>query len=50
MPEFIAALRARKAMAALALELLILANVRTNAVLQAKWPESISASRSGLGR
>ena len=39
MPEFIAALRARKATAALALELLILTNVRTNAVLQAKWPE-----------
>ena len=38
-PQFIAALRARKAMAALALELLILTNVRTNAVLQAKWPE-----------
>jgi integrase len=39
MPEFIAALRARKATAALALELLILTNVRTNAVLQSKWPE-----------
>lgn len=39
MPEFIAALRARKAAAALALELLILTNVRTNAVLQAKWSE-----------
>jgi integrase len=39
MPEFFAALRARKATAALALELLILTNVRTNAVLQAKWPE-----------
>jgi integrase len=39
MPEFIAALRARKATAAVALELLILTNVRTNAVLQAKWPE-----------
>ncbi len=39
MPEFIAALQARKATAALALELLILTNVRTNAVLQAKWPE-----------
>jgi integrase len=38
-PVFIAALRAREAMAALALELLILTNVRTNAVLQAKWPE-----------
>jgi integrase len=39
MPEFIAALRSREATAALALELLILTNVRTNAVLQAKWPE-----------
>jgi integrase len=39
MAEFIAAVRARKAMAALALELLILTNVRTNAVLQARWPE-----------
>jgi integrase len=39
MSEFIAALRARKAPAALALELLMLTNVRTNAVLQAKWPE-----------
>ncbi|MFZ0601261.1 MAG: tyrosine-type recombinase/integrase, partial [Roseiarcus sp.] len=39
MPEFMAALRSRKAMAALALELLILTNVRTNAVLQAKWLE-----------
>jgi integrase len=39
MPEFVAALRARKATAALALESLILTNVRTNAVLQAKWPE-----------
>jgi len=39
MPEFVAALRARKATAALAHELLILTNVRTNAVLQAKWPE-----------
>jgi len=39
MPEFTAALRARKATAAHALELLILTNVRTNAVLQAKWPE-----------
>jgi Phage integrase family len=38
MPEFIAALRSRKAIAAFALELLILTNVRTNAVLQAKWP------------
>jgi integrase len=39
MSEFIAALRARKATAALALELLILTNVRTNAILQAKWSE-----------
>jgi integrase len=39
MPVFTAALRARKSTAALALELLILTNVRTNAVLQAKWPE-----------
>jgi len=39
MPDFVAALRARKATAGLALELLILTNVRTNAVLQAKWPE-----------
>ena len=39
MPEFMTALRSRKATAALALELLILTNVRTNAVLQAKWPE-----------
>jgi integrase len=39
MPEFIAALRSREATAAVALELLILTNVRTNAVLQAKWPE-----------
>jgi integrase len=39
MPDFIAALRARKATAALAVELMILTNVRTNAVLQAKWSE-----------
>jgi integrase len=39
MPEFIAALRSRKATAALALELLVLTNVRTNALLQAKWPQ-----------
>jgi integrase len=39
MSEFMAALRDRKAIAALALESLILTNVRTNAVLQAKWPE-----------
>jgi integrase len=39
MPEFFTALRARRATTALALELLILTNVRTNAVLQAKWSE-----------
>jgi integrase len=39
MPDFIAVLRARKATAALAVEFLILTNVRTNAVLQAKWSE-----------
>jgi len=39
MPAFMAALRGRKAMAALALEMLILTNVRTNALLQAKWSE-----------
>jgi integrase len=39
MREFMVALRSRKAPAALALELLILTNVRTNALLQAKWPE-----------
>jgi integrase len=39
MPEFTSALRARKATAALALEILILTNTRTNAVLQAKWAE-----------
>ena len=39
MPEFIPALRSRKAIAALALELLILTNVRTNALIQAKWTE-----------
>ena len=38
-PEFMAALRSRKATAALALEMLILTNVRTNAILQAKWPQ-----------
>lgn len=41
MPAFIAALRKRNATAALALELLILTNVRTNAILQAKWPEFV---------
>jgi integrase len=39
MPQFMAALRGRKATAALGLELLILTNVRTNALLQAKWSE-----------
>jgi len=39
MPQFIAALRAREATTAHALELLILTNVRTNAILQAKWSE-----------
>jgi integrase len=39
MAEFFAALRARRATASVALELLILTNVRTNAVLQAKWSE-----------
>jgi integrase len=39
MSEFMAALRDRKAIASLALESLILTNVRTNAVLQAKWPK-----------
>jgi integrase len=39
MGEFIAALRLRKGTAALGLELLILTNVRTNAVLPAKWSE-----------
>ena len=41
MPAFIAALRKRNATAPLALELLILTNVRTNAILQAKWPEFV---------
>ena len=39
LPEFIADLRARDATAARALEFLILTNVRTNAVLQARWSE-----------
>ncbi len=39
MSEFIKALREREAVAALALEFLILTNVRTDAVLKAKWPE-----------
>ncbi len=39
MPEFIADLRARDAVAARALEFLILTNVRTDAVLKAAWDE-----------
>jgi len=39
MPDFIAALRARKAAAALALELLILTSVRTDAILKATWDQ-----------
>jgi integrase len=39
MREFIFALRDRKAIAALALEMLILTNVRTTALLRAKWSE-----------
>jgi len=39
LPDFIADLRARDATAARALEFLILTNVRTNAVLQARWSE-----------
>ncbi|MFZ0601635.1 MAG: tyrosine-type recombinase/integrase [Roseiarcus sp.] len=38
-PQFIAALRMRRTTAAFALEVLILTNMRTNAILQAKWPE-----------
>ena len=38
-PQFIAALRMRRTTAALALELLILTNVRTSALRQAKWPQ-----------
>jgi integrase len=39
MPAFMAALRARDAIAARALEFLILTNVRTDAVLKATWDE-----------
>jgi integrase len=39
MPEFIADLRAREAVAARALEFLILTNVRTDAILKATWDE-----------
>jgi integrase len=39
MAEFIAALRMREGVAALALEFLILTNLRTDAVLKARWPE-----------
>jgi len=39
LPEFVAALRERDAVAARALEFLILTNVRTNAVLVARWSE-----------
>ncbi len=39
MPEFVAELRARDAIAARALKFLILSNVRTDAVLTASWPE-----------
>jgi integrase len=39
LPSFIADLRARDAIAARALEFLILTNVRTDAVLKAKWAE-----------
>lgn len=39
MPAFMAALRERKAVAALALEFLILTNVRTDAVLKARWSD-----------
>ena len=39
MREFVAALNARRATAALELEFLILTNVRTDAVLKAKWSE-----------
>jgi integrase len=39
LPDFIAALRQRDAIAARALEFLILTNVRTNAILQARWSE-----------
>ena len=39
LPDFIADLRARDAVSAKALEFLILTNVRTGAVLQAKWDQ-----------
>jgi integrase len=39
LPAFLAALRARHGIAALALEFLILTNVRTDAVLKASWEE-----------
>ena len=39
MPEFMADLRARDAVAARALEFLILTNVRTDAVLKATWDQ-----------
>ena len=39
LPPFIAELRARDAVAARAMEFLILTNVRTSAVLQARWSE-----------
>lgn len=39
LPAFIAALRKREAIAARALEFLILTNVRTDAVLKARWDE-----------
>jgi integrase len=39
MPRFIAALRAREAVAASALEFLIFTNARTDAVLKAQWKE-----------
>ncbi len=39
LPDFIADLRTRDATSARALEFLILTNVRTNAVLQARWAE-----------
>jgi hypothetical protein len=39
MADFIAALRTREGVAALALEFLILTNVRTDAVLKARWRE-----------
>ena len=42
MPRFIVALRARDAVAATALEFLILTNVRTDAVLKAQWKETRS--------